>query len=79
MARVLGTEIEYGITSPGKPELSPILTSTKAVLAYAEAHAGGLDRRTRWDYEPESPLRDSRGFDLRRYRMAPLNPPALLP
>ena len=39
MARVLGTEIEYGITSPGKPELSPILTSTKAVLAYAEAHA----------------------------------------
>ena len=78
MARVLGTEIEYGITSPGKPELSPILTSTKAVLAYAEAHAGGLDRRTRWDYEPESPLRDSRGFDLRRYRMAPVVDPNAL-
>ena len=78
MARVLGTEIEYGITSPGKPELSPILTSTKAVLAYAEEHAGGLDRRTRWDYEPESPLRDSRGFDLRRYRMTPVVDPNAL-
>lgn len=78
MPRVLGTEIEYGITSPGNPELSPILTSTKAVLAYAEAHAGGLDRRTRWDYEPESPLRDSRGFDLRRYRMAPVVDPNAL-
>ena len=78
MARVLGTEIEYGITSPGKPELSPILTSTKAVLAYAEEHSGGLDRRTRWDYEPESPLRDSRGFDLRRYRMAPVVDPNAL-
>lgn len=78
VARVLGTEIEYGITSPGDPGLSPIATSTKAVLAYADAHAGGLDRRTRWDYEPESPLRDSRGFDLRRYRMAPvLDPNAL--
>ena len=78
MARVLGTEIEYGITSPGKPELSPILTSPKAVLAYAEEHAGGLDRRTRWDYEPESPLRDSRGFDLRRYRMTPVVDPNAL-
>ena len=78
MARVVGTEIEYGITSPGKPELSPILTSTKAVLAYAEEHSGGLDRRTRWDYEPESPLRDSRGFDLRRYRMAPVVDPNAL-
>ena len=42
MARVLGTEIEYGITSPGKPELSPILTSTKAVLAYAEPATDNL-------------------------------------
>ena len=78
MTRVLGTEIEYGITSPGAPELSPIVTSTRAVLAYAEAHAGGLDRRTRWDYEPESPLRDSRGFDLRRYRMTPVVDPNAL-
>ena len=38
MTRVLGTEIEYGITSPGAPELSPIVTSTRAVLALSLIH-----------------------------------------
>ena len=76
--RVIGTEIEYGISSPGDSSASPIVTSTRAILAYAEAHSGGLDRRTRWDYEPESPLRDSRGFDLRRYRSTPVIDPNAL-
>ena len=66
--RVIGTETEFGISCPGNPAVSPILTSTAAVMSYADALGLGA-RRTRWDYEPESPLRDARGFDLRRYAM----------
>ena len=65
---IIGTEIEYGIVAVDDPEVSPIVTSTQAVVAYAEASGLGINRRTRWDYENESPLRDIRGFDLRRYR-----------
>lgn len=75
MARVLGTEIEYGIVAPDDPEISPIMTSTMAILAYAKKHTTANGRRARWDYEPESPLRDSRGFDLRRYRQTPIVDP----
>jgi proteasome accessory factor A len=62
MRRIMGTEVEYGIAVPGDPSANPDLTSTRVVLAYAAdaPHA----RRTRWDYEAESPLRDARGFDL---------------
>ncbi len=62
----MGTEVEYGISSPGNPTANPILTSTQAVLAYAAAAAVPRTKRTRWDYEVESPLRDARGFDLTR-------------
>lgn len=76
---LLGTETEYGIVAvagtagenepePGGEPISPILTSTQAVLAYAETSGQGVNRRTRWDYDNESPLRDIRGFDLRRFR-----------
>jgi Pup amidohydrolase len=36
------------------------------VLAYAAAAGIQRAKRTRWDYEVESPLRDARGFDLSR-------------
>lgn len=65
---IIGTETEYGIVAVDQPDASPILTSTQAVVAYAQASGLGVNRRTRWDYENESPLRDIRGFDLRRYR-----------
>lgn len=65
---ILGSETEYGIVAVDAPDASPILTSTQAVIAYAEDSGQGINRRTRWDYENESPLRDIRGFDLRRYR-----------
>ena len=64
MSRVLGTETEYGISTPSNPALSPIVTSTHAVVAYAALHTGA---RSRWDFREEHPLRDSRGFDLKRY------------
>ena len=66
MQRIIGTEVEYGIASPSDPTANPILTSTQAVLAYAAAAGIPRAKRTRWDYEVESPLRDARGFDLSR-------------
>lgn len=72
MARVLGTETEYGISTPTSPELSPIVTSTHAVVAYAALHTLA---RSRWDFREEHPLRDSRGFDLKRYQTVPVVDP----
>ncbi|WP_448854577.1 depupylase/deamidase Dop [Corynebacterium frankenforstense] len=69
MSRFLGTETEYGIATPSRPELSPIVTSTHVVVAYAAVETGA---RFRWDFQDESPLRDARGFDLRRYRTVPV-------
>ncbi|MFT3715157.1 MAG: depupylase/deamidase Dop [Gordonia sp. (in: high G+C Gram-positive bacteria)] len=67
MERIIGTEVEYGISVPGDRTANPILTSTQAVLAYAAAaKVPRRDRRTRWDYEVESPMRDARGYDLGR-------------
>lgn len=66
MQRIIGVEVEYGISSPSDPSANPILTSTQAVLAYAAAAGVPRAKRTRWDYEVESPLRDARGFDLGR-------------
>ncbi|HIW94912.1 MAG TPA: proteasome accessory factor PafA2 [Candidatus Corynebacterium gallistercoris] len=67
-AYLIGSETEFGIVAVDAPEISPIVTSTQAVVAWAEHSGQGVNRRTRWDYENESPLRDVRGFDLRRYR-----------
>ncbi|MFH0410583.1 depupylase/deamidase Dop [Corynebacterium sp. L4756] len=72
MARFLGTETEYGISTPEWPELSPIITSTHAVVAYAAMHTKA---RSRWDFTEEHPLRDMRGFDLKRYSTAPVVDP----
>lgn len=65
----MGTETEYGITCPDDPSLSPIVSSTHAVVAYAALHTAA---RSRWDYESEHPLKDARGFDLRRYHTVPV-------
>ncbi len=69
-ARVIGAETEYGIVTPTQPALSPIVSSTHAVVAYALAH-NRSQVAPRWDFSEESPLRDSRGFDLRRYHTVP--------
>jgi proteasome accessory factor A len=62
--RVMGTETEYGISVAGQPQANPMLSSSQIVNAYAAARDG--NRRARWDFEEESPLRDARGFDLGR-------------
>ena len=62
--RVMGTEIEYGISVLGQPTANPMVASSQVVNAYASATLKA--RRARWDFEEESPLRDARGFDLSR-------------
>lgn len=74
MDRFIGSETEYGIATPDNPLLSPIVTATHAVVAYSTARGFG-EHRVAWDFARESPLRDTRGFDLRRYHQAPVVDP----
>ncbi|AEQ06589.1 proteasome accessory factor PafA2 [Corynebacterium pseudotuberculosis] len=69
----IGTETEYGIATPSDTALSPIVTSTHAVVAFSmkDRCANGA----RWNFADEHPLRDSRGFDLRRYHSIPIIDP----
>jgi len=69
---IFGTETEYGISTPTHPTLSPIITSTHAVVAFSQGQGA------RWDFSAEHPLRDSRGFDLKRYRTVPVVDPNAL-
>ncbi|WP_432509187.1 depupylase/deamidase Dop [Kineococcus auxinigenes] len=66
--RVTGLETEYGISVPGDPGANPMLLSAQVVNAYAVPVTGslGASLRARWDYEDEAPLRDARGFEVRR-------------
>jgi proteasome accessory factor A len=61
----MGTETEYGISVPGNPGANAMLISSQVVNAYAQP-SPTRNRRTRWDFEEESPLRDARGFDVSR-------------
>src|SRR5213078_2366920 len=63
--RVMGTETEYGISVPGQPSANAMVASSQIVNAIQPSSAA-RDRRTRWDFEEESPLRGARGFDLSR-------------
>src|SRR3954469_19192277 len=61
----MGTETEYGIAVPGQTSANPILASSQIFNAYLSATTSATrDRRPRWDFEEESPLRDARGFDV---------------
>jgi proteasome accessory factor PafA2 len=61
----MGTETEYGIAVPGQSSANHMLASSQIVNAYLAATTSATrDRRPRWDFEEESPLRDARGFDV---------------
>ena len=67
--RVMGVETEYGVSVPGAPSTNAMLASSQVVNGYLNGGpgAGGQqarERRTRWDFEEENPLRDARGFDV---------------
>src|SRR5436309_2386248 len=60
----MGTETEYGIAVPGQSSANHMLASSQIVNGYlAATSTSARDRRPRWDFEEESPLRDARGFD----------------
>jgi proteasome accessory factor A len=61
--RVMGTETEYGVSVPGHGGISAMTASSQVVNGYVSA-TPLRDRRTRWDFEEENPLRDARGFDV---------------
>ena len=64
--RVMGIETEYGINVPSDPTMTAIQASGLVVNSYAHRHLPAGARRAHWDYLPESPLRDARGFDMSR-------------
>ncbi|MFA5889490.1 MAG: depupylase/deamidase Dop [Actinomycetota bacterium] len=57
--KVMGIETEYGITVQNAHGFNPVLASSLLINSYVNQEM----RRTRWDYEEESPLRDARGFE----------------
>jgi len=62
----VGIETEYGVSVPGQPTANAMVSSSLIVNAYAAAVfpvGPSSRRRTRWDFEEESPLRDARGFE----------------
>ena len=75
IGRILGTEIEFGISVPGSPLISSIVTSTQVIRAYDEPDVSPV-ANARWDYESESPMRDARGFDLSAARPTSLMDPS---
>src|SRR4051794_11724993 len=61
--RVMGTELEYAISVPGRPGANPTPSAGQGGSAWAVAEAR-MPRGPRWDFEEGSPLRDASGFDL---------------
>ena len=59
LRRVIGTEVEYGITILNDPAFNPVTASALVVNGY-----GGGTNRISWSYDEESPGRDARGFTL---------------
>ena len=64
--KVMGTEIEYGITVKGDPDFDPIASCVLLVNAYWEDHAGEI----LWDYDQENA--DDPRTDLLEERPHPL-------
>ena len=62
VARVMGIETEYGVSVPGQPGTNAMVASSQVVNGYVGTPL--RDRRIRWDFEEENPLRDARGFEV---------------
>jgi proteasome accessory factor A len=56
--KVMGTEVEYGITVVNDKDFDPISSCVLLVNAYRD-HS---DAKILWDYDQENPLADARGF-----------------
>jgi Pup amidohydrolase len=58
--KVMGTEIEYGITVKNDRDFDPISSCVLLVNSYREESAAKI----LWDYDQENPLADARGFQV---------------
>lgn len=58
--KVMGTEIEYGITVKNDRDFDPISSCVLLVNSYREEKAATI----LWDYDQENPLADARGFQV---------------
>lgn len=56
--KVMGTEVEYGITVINDRDFDPISSCVLLVNAYRDRS----DAKILWDYDQENPLADARGF-----------------
>jgi len=65
--KVMGTEIEYGITIQNDPDFDSISSTVLVVNAYRE----DVSLETLWDYDQETPLSDARGFQVEGERYTP--------
>jgi proteasome accessory factor A len=67
LPKVIGSEIEYGITVQNDPDFDPISSCVLLVNAYQE----NQDSQILWDYDQENPLADARGFHVEGEKYTP--------
>ncbi len=65
--KVMGTEIEYGITVKNDRDFDPISSCVLLVNSYREEHTAQI----LWDYDQENPLADARGFQVEGEKYTP--------
>ena len=65
--KVMGTEIEYGITVKNDRDFDPISSCVLLVNSYREDSTA----RILWDYDQENPLADARGFQVEGEKYTP--------
>ena len=65
--KVMGTEIEYGITVVNDRDFDPISSCVLLVNAYRE----DSPEKILWDYDQENPLADARGFQVEGEKYTP--------
>ena len=67
LPKVIGSEVEYGITVQNDPDFDPISSCVLLVNAYQE----NRESQILWDYEQENPLADARGFHVEGEKYTP--------
>jgi proteasome accessory factor A len=65
--KVMGTEIEYGITVKNDRDFDPISSCVLLVNSYRE----DVTAKILWDYDQENPLADARGFQVEGEKYTP--------
>jgi proteasome accessory factor A len=67
LPKVIGSEIEYGITVRDDRDFDPISSCVLLVNAYSDNQAAQI----LWDYDQENPLADARGFHVEGEKYTP--------